>query len=156
MGRVVFKLYGKQNCSSLVQARYAIFCTSTVSEKLLPPTDATQSQNALQANYQACIWQRALVKQIIAPNPSLHGWEEQLAGWTISWFPSDHVIPPPEVTKIVSCHCQKNRSKGRCSCKSASLLRTPLYACTVWMVKLQSQTLLKISMGIKISHSVKL
>ena len=56
----VCRLYGQQNCTSINEARYKIFCVKAPACQNLPPTADALSLHVKRTNYQVYIWKHAL------------------------------------------------------------------------------------------------
>ena len=78
------------------------------------------------ANYQACIWRRALLQNPIVPSPDGHGWAVKDDIITIEWLGANPA--PDEVLSLLSCLCKRTCRMEDCCCLQARLKCTYLCA----------------------------
>lgn len=118
----------KANSTSINEARFQLFCSSTPEERSLPPTKDCLLQHARRASYQAKIWRLSTVPMMNCPSPDGHGWKLEDGQLNIYWMEGEHA--PAAVLKVSSCSCKVNNcAGGRCSCFSASHSCTELCHC---------------------------
>jgi hypothetical protein len=112
MEQFVCAIYGQQ-CDSVDEARYRMFCSNSAYGQSLPPTRHSLEQHLKRANYQAAIYRRSLEAMINAPRPENHGWKESDNNLEIMWFTCEPA--PTNVLKTVYCSC-KTECASRCGC----------------------------------------
>ena len=61
-------------CDSVNEARLKMFVKGKSSIDALPPTQDALSLHVSRSNYQAFIWNTALINEIQLPSPDGHGW----------------------------------------------------------------------------------
>jgi hypothetical protein len=76
------------------------------------------------ANYQACVWRRAVVANPILPPPDQHGWVIDANDLTVQWLGSRPA--PDEVLELLSCLCKRACKIEECICMQAELKCTEL------------------------------
>lgn len=67
--KFVCQMYKAQNCSSVNDARYQLFCTKILQSNQLPPCHDAFLKHCCRANYQAAIWRRCLTPCPEVPAP---------------------------------------------------------------------------------------
>ena len=122
-------LYG-QKCCDVNEARYRAFCSKSLSERNLPPTRDALHQHILRSNFQTAVDRRALVPDISAPDPQLHGWllsgEDNLS---VRWITQP--AAPPELLRYLHCGCKKTAcSTNQCTCRANAVSCTELCSCS--------------------------
>jgi hypothetical protein len=114
-------LYGcKADCTDINNLRYNLFCSKKgeIESHQLPPCKDSLQKHIDRANYQACIWRRALIGNPEIPDPVGHGWltesvdNSDILG--IDWMSGD---PAPEaVMELLSCKCPRSCTLPNCTC----------------------------------------
>ena len=123
--KFVCLLYGKM-ISDVDELRYQIFCAKggKVDPSALPPCKTTLILHIKRANYQACVWRRAVVANPNLPPPDQHGWIIDANDLTVQWLGSRPA--PDEVLELLSCLCKRACKIEECICMQAELKCTEL------------------------------
>ncbi|MEL7340934.1 MAG: hypothetical protein AAGM67_10640, partial [Bacteroidota bacterium] len=107
----VCTLYGLKNVSSVNEARYTKFCSSTkkVPEpQQLPPTQDELFQHCKRVSYVTAVVKRALEANINIPSPDGYGWRvDRDSGMEIVWMTQNPA--PDSIVELVSCNCRKSK-----------------------------------------------
>lgn len=108
-------LYGYSQSTSIDDVRYVMFCgkKGTVESHKLPPCFNTLRLHITRANYQAAIWQRALL-----PNPDIlsdngFGWTVTDSSVGIRWM--ECAPAPDSILELMSCNCSRSCTPTCCS-----------------------------------------
>ena len=106
--------------------RYQLFCVKAgkVDPEALPPCKSSLVLHIKRANYQACIWRRALLQKPLIPSPNDHGWTIDEQGLSIKWLGSSPA--PHEILALINCFCKRVCKVETCCCIQAGLLCTDL------------------------------
>ena len=72
----ISELYDRPLTSSIIDARYKSFCSSTHSHQALPPTKNELQLHIRRCNYRAAINKSYFLQFINAPDSIDHGWAE--------------------------------------------------------------------------------
>ena len=124
----VCHLYGHPG-NDVNHLRYKLFCSSSASERSLPPCKNALIQHSRRANYQAAIHRKALIPYIYAPSPDGHGWAVNDGEIKVVWMTQPSA--PDKLLVSVSCSCKVSKClQGRCSCRKQDLVCTDLCKCT--------------------------
>ena len=108
-----------KNFSNVDDARYFLFCQRNLKSEDLPPTSECLSHHIKRANFQAFVWNRALVTLQNIPSPDEHGWKLKNG----KLFPVLMTrSPAPEgMTELTTCRCTTSECKRSCSCRKSNL-----------------------------------
>ena len=96
-------------------------------KKQLPPTSKSLSHHSKRANYQACVWKRALVPLQNLPSPEGNGWQTEdgkLSPVLMARNPA-----PTGIIELAKCGCTTSECKKNCSCKKSELPCTEACLC---------------------------
>ena len=87
------------------EARYVMFCQTSKSNMVHPPTSDSLLQHTKRANYQAYVWKKALVATQRLPSPDDHGWKLE----DNSLVPHLMTKPPAlsSILELTNCKCSK-------------------------------------------------
>ena len=123
--RFVCTLYGKM-MDDVDLLRYQIFCAKggKVDPETLPPCFSTLLLHIERANYQACVWRKAIVANPSIPPPDRHGWNIINYAISIKWLGSNPA--PEEVLELLNCLCKRTCKVEDCTCLIAGLKCTTL------------------------------
>ena len=108
-------------------ARYFLFCQRSLKSEELPPTSDSLSHHLKRANFQVCVWNRALDPFQNMPSPIGNGWklkDGKLAPVLMSRNPV-----PEGIIELTACHCTTSECKRNCSCKRNELACTEACLC---------------------------
>ena len=116
-----------KNFSNVDDARYFLFCQRNLKSEDLPPTSECLSHHIKRANFQAFVWNRALVPLQNIPSPDEHGWKLENG----KLFPVLMTrSPAPEgMTELTTCRCTTSECKRSCSCRKSNLPCTEACLC---------------------------
>lgn len=115
--------------TSVNEVRYKLFCSKSLSEQRLPPTEDALSLHVARACYQSAIHRRATQQFIEAPSPDGHGWVIDDGELRIKWM--SKTPAPPELMARVHCGCKKSACQTKvCSCRSSGVSCTDLCGCS--------------------------
>ena len=73
--------------------------------------------HVIRANYQASIWNRAILPCPDIPCPNSQGWEVSGSSIDVRWLGSKPT--PEEVLELISCTCNRSCLTSDCSCTAA-------------------------------------
>jgi len=113
--KFVCTLYGTPDKESVDAARVHLFGKAKQNLELLPPTKDALELHVKRANYQAKIWLKADIEQIVVEQPVE----------TSAWIIKDGVLIPvwsrlpaiPEAcAELIACGCKKKCKTARCRC----------------------------------------
>ena len=110
--------------SNANKARYFLFCQKS---QELPPTPESLSYHIKRANYQACVWKRALVPLQNLPSPEGNGW--QMKDGKLSPVLMTRNPAPRGIIELAKCGCTTSECKKNCSCKKSELPCTEACLC---------------------------
>ncbi|KAG0728999.1 hypothetical protein GWK47_031282 [Chionoecetes opilio] len=115
--------------SSIPDLRWHLFCKYMAESDKLPPTMGALKQHIMRTHVQARIWGQASLPHQDLLDPLQNGYHKgddgQLKPTTTS-LPS----APKAILEMVRCHCKKDCSSQRCSCKSKALPCTDMCLCS--------------------------
>lgn len=122
----VFYLLPLHFCKELFKCRRH-FCQWNLKSEDLPPTSECLSHHIKRANFQAFVWNRALVPLQNIPSPDEHGWKQENG----KLFPVLMTrSPAPEgMTELTTCRCTTSECKRSCSCRKSNLSCTEACLC---------------------------
>lgn len=122
-------LYGKK-MSSIDTLRHQLFCAKggKVDPEQLPPCKSSLALHIRRANYQACVWRRALNANPRIPSPNGHGWDADDTNISIKWL--DASPAPEEILELLNCLCKRSCKRETCCCIQAGLLCTEICTAT--------------------------
>jgi hypothetical protein len=124
----VCSLYNTKK-KSIDEARYQLFCQTKQRSEGLPPTSDSLAQHLKRANYQCCIWRRALQANQNIPTPEGRGWyhDAETERLTPLLMTKEHA--PRQILEFITCHCSKSMCTRNCSCKTNNLACTEACSC---------------------------
>lgn len=114
---------------TISELRWHLFCKHMAESDRLPPTYAALRQHVLRVHIQARVWgQASIAMQDPQLDPLLNGYHKESDG-QISPTMTDALPAPKAIIEMVSCHCKKDCSSARCSCRTKDLSCTDLCQC---------------------------
>ena len=107
----VCPIYVKRS-QSVDMLRYEIYCAKYESSLRLQVT---------RANYQAAIWERAIVPLPVILSPGGHGWEVDNISNVVKFVWLGSKPAPEEMLELLSCTCKRACTVHNCCCLKAGL-----------------------------------
>jgi hypothetical protein len=108
-------------------ARYFLFCQRSLKSEELPPTSESLSHHIKRANFQACVWSRALHPFQSIPSPVGNGWK--LEDGKLVPVLMTRNSAPEGIVELTTCRCTTSECKRNCSCKRNDLACTEACLC---------------------------
>ena len=116
-----------KNFSNVDDARYFLFCQRSLKSEDLPPTSEALSHHIKRANFQALVWNRALVPFQNIPSPEGKGW--RLDGGKLVPVLMTKSPVPTGIAELTTCRCTTSECRRNCSCKMNHLACTETCLC---------------------------
>ena len=104
---------------SLVETRYFLYKKFRSETNKLPPSPGALTQHLKRACCPLVIWSSSNRNIADSVDPLQYGWEMKVE--TLMPVCSKDYIAPEEPIDLVSCNCNGDCSKGRCTCKKIVL-----------------------------------
>ena len=109
--------------------RYLLFCQKNKKSEELPPTSDSLALHIKRANFQTCIWKRALEAMQNLPSPEGHGWKVVENSLVPVLLTKEQA--PKSIIELTACRCKKSACTRNCSCKLSNLSCTDACLCMV-------------------------
>ena len=126
--KFVCHMYGYPEVYRVDNCRYQMFASKQTQSHCLPPCQDALKQHTMRANYQAAVWQFALVANPEVPSPEGRGWIIKEGHTELYWMS----LPPAPAALLesVMCACTGDCSTGHCTCNRNSLSCTDACQCS--------------------------
>ena len=111
------------------EVRYLLFCQKNKKNEELPLTSESLSHHIKRANFQAHIWNKALVAMQNLPSPDGRGWKMEGDNLVPVLMTKEHA--PKNIVELTACRCKKSACRRNCSCKLSNLPYTDACLCMV-------------------------
>ena len=118
----------KRVTNSLAETRFFLYKKFSSETNKLPPTQGAFLQHIKRACYPLVIWNSANLPMTMTIDPLCNGWELNKDGHLMPVCTHDN-IAPEGLIELVSCNCQGDCTKGRCTCQKSSTNCTDLCGC---------------------------